>query len=82
MAPRRYQIIYAPVAQLDRASDSDSEGRRFKSSRACQLSHRRTFERFFYGIVYAVIRYVAVDFGVWVIDVEQICHICAMRNNI
>ena len=28
------QRIYVPVAQLDRASDSDSEGRRFESCRA------------------------------------------------
>lgn len=31
-----YNIINAPVAQLDRASDSDSEGRWFDSSRAYQ----------------------------------------------
>ena len=29
-------IAYVPVAQLDRASDSDSEGRWFESSRAYQ----------------------------------------------
>ena len=29
-------IKYAPVAQLDRVSDSDSEGRWFESSRAYQ----------------------------------------------
>ena len=29
-------IRYAPVAQLDRVSDSDSEGRAFESHRACQ----------------------------------------------
>ena len=29
-------IKYVPVAQLDRASDSDSEGRWFESSRAYQ----------------------------------------------
>ena len=32
-------------------TDSDSVGRWFESSRACQLFHRRTFERFFYGTV-------------------------------
>ena len=30
------KIQYAPVVQLDRASDSDSEDRRFESCRACQ----------------------------------------------
>ena len=30
-------IKYAPVAQLDRALDSDSKGRWFESSRAYQL---------------------------------------------
>ena len=30
------KVIYLPVAQLDSASDSDSEGRRFKSFRAGQ----------------------------------------------
>ena len=36
-------LMYAPVAQLDSASDSDSEGRWFESSRAYQKSgkHRR-----------------------------------------
>ena len=29
-----YIIIYVPVAQLDRVSDSDSEGRAFESHRA------------------------------------------------
>ena len=31
-----YNSINAPVAQLDRVSDSDSEGRRFESCRAYQ----------------------------------------------
>ena len=30
------EYLYAPVAQLDRVADSDSEGRRFKSCRECQ----------------------------------------------
>ncbi len=30
------KTLYAPVAQLDRASDSDSEGHAFKSHRAYQ----------------------------------------------
>ena len=29
-------VKYVPVAQLDRVSDSDSEGRRFESCRAYQ----------------------------------------------
>lgn len=29
---------YAPLAQLDRASDYESEGQRFKSSRARQIA--------------------------------------------
>ena len=33
------QQLYAPVAQLDRVSDSDSEGRWFESSRAYQKTH-------------------------------------------
>ncbi len=33
---------YAPVAQLDRVSDSDSEGRWFESSRAYQQKHQWT----------------------------------------
>lgn len=33
---RASEIIYALVAQLDRASDSDSEGRWFESSQARQ----------------------------------------------
>ena len=32
-------IQYAPVAQLDRASDSDSEGRAFEPHRAYQSRH-------------------------------------------
>ena len=32
----RYLLIYLPVAQLDSASDSDSEGRRFESFRVGQ----------------------------------------------
>ena len=32
----RSKTVYAPVAQLDRVSDSDSEGRWFESSRAYQ----------------------------------------------
>ena len=35
-------IKYAPVAQLDRASDSDSEGHRFDSCRVHQTSIIRT----------------------------------------
>ena len=31
-----YKNEYAPVAQLDRVSDSDSEGRGFEFRRACQ----------------------------------------------
>ncbi len=31
-------ITYAPVAQLDRVSDSDSEGRKFESCRVYQFS--------------------------------------------
>ncbi len=31
-----YVLLYAPVAQLDRVSDSDSEGRAFESHRAYQ----------------------------------------------
>ena len=40
----RYHILekYAPVAQLDRVSDSDSEGRAFESRRAYQRRARRT----------------------------------------
>ena len=34
--PRFSGAGYAPVAQLDRVSDSDSEGRWFESSRAYQ----------------------------------------------
>ena len=30
--------VHAPVAQLDRVSDSDSEGRWFESSRAYQMN--------------------------------------------
>ena len=30
------KVKYAPVAQLDRVSDSDSEGRKFESCRAYQ----------------------------------------------
>ena len=41
-------IIYAPVAQLDRVTDSDSVGRWFESSRACQMCHIRTW-MFVYG---------------------------------
>ena len=33
------KYFYLPVAQLDRASDSDSEGRRFKSCRVGQTKH-------------------------------------------
>ena len=32
------QQLYAPVAQLDRVSDSDSEGRAFESHQAYQLT--------------------------------------------
>ncbi len=32
-------MIYAPVAQLDRVSDSDSEGRAFESHQAHQFIH-------------------------------------------
>ncbi len=30
-------VLYAPVAQLDRASDFESAGRGFESLRACQM---------------------------------------------
>ena len=36
MQVRNLKSAYAPVAQLDRVSDSDSEGRWFESSRAYQ----------------------------------------------
>ena len=37
-------VIYAPVAQLDRASDSDSEGRAFESRQAHHTQkHRHVF---------------------------------------
>ena len=32
--------VYAPVAQLDRVSDSDSEGRAFESHQAYKKKHR------------------------------------------
>ena len=38
----RLQSTHAPVAQLDRVSDSDSEGHRFESCRAYHPSHIRT----------------------------------------
>jgi hypothetical protein len=33
--------VYAPVAQLDRASDFESEGRRFESCRVYYLRNKR-----------------------------------------
>ena len=33
------KLLYAPVAQLDRVSDSDSGGRAFESHQACQNPH-------------------------------------------
>lgn len=35
-SPSLRQIYFAPMAQLDRASDYESEGRRFESFWACQ----------------------------------------------
>ena len=40
-------IKYAPVAQLDRALDSDSKGRWFESSRAYQNEYHPCFELFY-----------------------------------
>ena len=40
-------VIYLPVAQLDSASDSDSEGRRFKSFRAGQKFDKFRLVEFF-----------------------------------
>ena len=37
----RYEIEYLPVAQLDSASDSDSEGQRFESARVGQNKRHR-----------------------------------------
>ncbi len=45
LSPLRWymmQIIKAPVAQLDRASDYGSEGLGFESLRACHLHHEDT----------------------------------------
>ena len=44
-----YNILVgrAPVAQLDRASDSDSEGQRSESARVCHMRKSLLF-RFFY----------------------------------
>ena len=39
------KIIYAPVAQLDRVTDSDSVGRWFESSRAYHRKKRNFVER-------------------------------------
>ena len=36
MRPENINLIFAPVAQLDRVSDSDSEGRAFESHQAYQ----------------------------------------------
>ena len=44
------EYIYLPVAQLDSASDSDSEGQRFESARVGQKSDRHMPVGFF--IVY------------------------------
>ena len=41
------QMLYLPVAQLDRASDSDSEGRRFKSCRVGQKFDKFRLVEFF-----------------------------------
>ena len=40
-------MFYVPVAQLDRVSDSDSEGRAFESHRAYQKKRLVTTSRFF-----------------------------------
>ena len=43
---------YAPVAQLDSACDSDSQGRRFESCRACQNAVKSNdFTAFLYKLV-------------------------------
>ena len=41
-------FVFAPVAQLDSASDSDSEGRWFESSRAYQIKKTRPRTGLFY----------------------------------
>ena len=41
------KISYLPVAQLDSASDSDSEGRRFESFRVGQKRTKQTLRSFF-----------------------------------
>ena len=46
--PRFCGAGYAPVAQLDRVSDSDSEGRWFESSRAYQKSRMRKRSGFYF----------------------------------
>ena len=43
----KYLMFYVPVAQLDRVSDSDSEGRAFESHRAYQKKRLVTTSRFF-----------------------------------
>ena len=42
------KTLYAPVAQLDRALDSDSKGHRFDSCRAYQKNRLSKFDRRFY----------------------------------
>ena len=49
--------VYVPVAQLDRASDSDSEGRAFESH---QVHQKKTSEDvfLFYFTLQAVLHYI------------------------
>ena len=45
-----HQRLFLPVAQLDSASDSDSEGRRFKSYRVGQKRRTSFAEPFFFRL--------------------------------
>ncbi len=46
-------VVYAPVAQLDRVSDSDSEGRAFESRRAYQKQkHSKECFCFWYDLFF------------------------------
>ena len=68
--PRKTGILYhvlAPVAQLDRALDSDSKGHAFESHRAYQqkpsiLTNRRLFHNF-----YHILYYSQKSFGVYLV---------------
>ena len=73
-------IKYAPVAQLDRALDSDSKGRWFESSRAYHMNETRFSNIFIEKRVFHVLKALK-DQGFFFLPLSFICSkTLKMRN--